>query len=325
MNSRSDFTEVFPEILPGIISQNPIMIKLAGYLKKISVSDGAVFLNGETGTGKELFANAIHQLSGRLGKIVCVNCGAIPESLFESLFFGHEKGSFTGADRKQHGFFYQANEGTLFLDEIAELPLVHQAKLLRVLESRKFSRIGGSEVLEFTGRIVSASHQSLVQLVEEKEFREDLWYRLNLFEVVIPSLHQRRDDIPLLARCFAVSSGRITLAPCALQLLQSSEWPGNIRQLKNVIDKLTVLADSQYVTADTIKQLAMITEPVDCAARVAKEIIDMPITNKLKTIYDALIEQAVEISNGNKSEAARLLGVHRKVIERRMAQIHIVR
>lgn len=325
MNSVNDFTPIFSEVLPGVISQNPGMKKLAEYLSKIAVSDGAVFLHGETGTGKELFANAIHQLSGRPGNIVSVNCGAIPENLFESLFFGHERGAFTGADKKQQGFFYQASHGTLFLDEIAELPLVHQAKLLRVLESRQFSRIGSSEAQDFSGRIISASHVNLAQQVGQRLFREDLWYRVNLFEITIPALHQRRDDIALLAKYFARSSNRIRFSPCALKLLQLSDWPGNIRQLKNTVDKLAVLADGPEVTAESIRQLSMCREHVDWAVRVAQEIIEMPVSNKLKTIHDALIEQAVERSNGNKTEAARLLGVHRKVVERRLAQIQAMR
>lgn len=321
MSALNDFTALFSEVLPGVIGQNPGMKKLAAYLSKITLSDGAVFLHGETGTGKDLIARAIHQQSGRPGRIVSVNCGAIPENLFESLFFGHEKGAFTGADKKQQGFFYQANYGTLFLDEIAELPLVHQAKLLRVLESRQFSRIGSGETEEFTGRIISASHANLTELMAQRLFREDLWYRINLFEVTVPALHQRRDDIPLLAQYFARATNRIRFSSCALKLLQFSDWPGNIRQLKNCVDKLSVLAEGPEVTADHILQLAMCDEQVDWATRVAKEIIEMPVSNKLKTIHDALIEQAVERSNGNKTEAARLLGVHRKVVERRLAQI----
>ncbi|MDP5135027.1 sigma-54 dependent transcriptional regulator [Rheinheimera baltica] len=321
MNAVNNVTVRFSEVLPGVISHNRGMKKLAEYVSKIALSDAAVFLHGETGTGKDLIANAIHQLSGRLGRIVSVNCGAIPENLFESLFFGHEKGAFTGADKKQQGFFYQANFGTLFLDEIAELPLIHQAKLLRVLESRQFSRIGSSETQEFTGRIISASHANLAQHVTQRLFREDLWYRINLFEITVPALHQRRDDIPLLAQYFAHNTQRICFSACALKLLQFSDWPGNIRQLKNTVDKLTVLADAGEVTADCIQQLAICDDHVDWAVRVAQEIIDMPVNNKLQTIHDALIEQAVERSNGNKTEAARLLGVHRKVVERRLAQI----
>lgn len=321
----NDFHFDFSEILPGVISQNLGMSQLAEYIEKVAASEGAVFLHGETGTGKELFAKAIHELSGKPGRLVCVNCGAIPENLFESLFFGHEKGAFTGADRKQQGFFYQANQGTLFFDEIGELPLVHQAKLLRVLESRQFCRIGSNEVMAFTGRIISASHVNLEEQVKDHLFREDLWYRLNLFEITIPSLHQRRDDIPLLAQYFAQKTGRIRFKPCALKLLQFSDWPGNIRQLKNMVDRIAVLAEEAVVSAETIKQLSICQAHVDWASRVALEIIDMPIANKLKTIHDALIEQAVELSNGNKSQAARLLGVHRKVIERGLAQIQTIR
>ncbi|WP_337880242.1 sigma-54 dependent transcriptional regulator [Rheinheimera sp.] len=321
MSAVSSFLPLFSEVLPGVISQNATMKTLAAHVAKIARSDGAVFLHGETGTGKDLLAKAIHQLSGRPGPLVSVNCGAIPETLFESLFFGHEKGAFTGADKKQQGFFYQASQGTLFLDEIAELPLVHQAKLLRVLESRQFSRIGSSETQAFTGRIVSASHANLAALVAGRAFREDLWYRINLFEITVPALQQRRDDIPLLAQHFARLGNTIRFSRCALKLLQCSAWPGNIRQLKNCVDKLSVLADGPEVTAQTIQQLAICDEQVDWAARVAQEIIEMPISNKLRTIHDALIEQAVEKTNGNKTEAARLLGVHRKVVERRLAQI----
>ena len=321
MDVTSTFPPMFPQVLPGIISKNSTMQNLAGHVNKIAKSDGTVFLNGETGTGKELFAEAIHELSGRTGQLVSVNCGAIPENLFESLFFGHEKGAFTGADKKQQGFFYQANHGTLFLDEVAELPMVHQAKLLRVLESKQFSRIGSNEVMQFSGRVISASHVDLEKFVEDRLFREDLWYRLNLFEISIPSLHQRRNDIPLLAKYFARKNNRIRFLPCALKMMQFSDWPGNIRQLKNIVEKLSVLADSPEISADYIQQLAICHDGIDWAARVALEIIDMPISNKLKTIHDALIQQAMEVSNGNKSEAARLLGVHRKVVERRLAQI----
>ncbi|BFT29944.1 hypothetical protein D210916BOD24_11200 [Alteromonas sp. D210916BOD_24] len=325
METVKKFTPMFPQVLPGIISNNPDMRKLANHVIKIAKSSGTVFLHGETGTGKELFAKAIHKLSERQGNLVSVNCSAIPENLFESLFFGHEKGAFTGADKKQQGFFYQANHGTLFLDEIAELPLAHQAKLLRVLESKQFSRIGSAELMQFTGRIISASHVDLERKVDEKAFREDLWYRLNLFEITIPALHQRRDDIPLLANYFAQSTNSIHFLPCALKLLQFSEWPGNIRQLKNMVEKISILAESTTISEKTIQQLSVCHDITDWATRVAQEIIDMPISNKLKTIHDALIEQAVEVSNGNKSEAARLLGVHRKVVERRLAQIMSLR
>ncbi|MDE1462163.1 sigma 54-interacting transcriptional regulator [Spartinivicinus poritis] len=310
-------------VLPGIIGNNPTIHKLASQIQKIAKSDRPVFLKGATGTGKELFANAIHQLSQRLGQFVAVNCSAIPENLFESLLFGHEKGAFTGADRRHHGFFAQANNGTLFLDEVAELPLIHQPKLLRVLETRRFSRIGSNEEIEFTGRIVSATHVDMSQLVEDKLFREDLFYRLNLFELDIPSLEERRDDIPLLVNYFAKKERNITFSPCALEFFKYASWPGNIRQLKNTIDKLSVLAENDYLSAHCIQELAVCEPDETIISKLAREIIAMPLSNKLKAIHDALVEEAVSITEGNKTQAARLLGVHRKVIERKLQQIRL--
>jgi len=309
------------QLLPGIIGDAPSIHKLAAQIKKIAISDRPVLLNGATGTGKELFANAIHQLSFREGDIVAVNCSSIPENLFESLLFGHEKGAFTGAYKRQHGYFAQANGGTLFLDEIAELPLIHQPKLLRVLETHSFSRIGSEEKVLFTGRIVTATHADLAQMTRDKLFREDLFYRLNIFEIDIPSLEHRREDIPLLVNYFAQQEN-VIFSQCALELFKYSSWPGNIRQLKNTIDKLCVLTDSDFLSAKCIQDLAVCEQDEDIIFKIARELIAMPLDNKIKAIHNALVSEAVAASNGNKTEAARLLGVHRKVIERRL--LHIV-
>ena len=314
-------TNTLPQVLPGIIGNAPKMHQLAAQVKKIALSNKPVLLRGDTGTGKELFANAIHQLSGQIGNIIAVNCSAIPENLFESLLFGHEKGAFTGADKRHHGFFAQAKDGTLFFDEVAELPIMHQAKLLRVLESRTFSRIGSDEEIDFTGRIVSATHVDMNQRVKDKLFREDLLYRFNLFELEIPSLEQRREDIPLLVTMFAQQEPAIIFSQCALELFKYSQWPGNIRQLKNTIDKISVLADSDYLSANCIKALAVCEEDNNVMEKLARELIAMPVANKMKAIHNALVEEAVMQSNGNKTEAARLLGVHRKVVERKLLQI----
>jgi len=310
-----------PQVLPGIISNDPVMHRLAVQIRKIAPSDRPVLLNGDTGTGKELFANAIHVLSNSTGSLIPVNCSAIPESLFESLLFGHEKGAFTGADKRQHGFFAQANGGTLFFDEVAELPLIHQAKLLRVLESKTFTRIGSEEQIPFTGRIISATHVNMKQRVKDKLFREDLFYRFNLFELAIPSLDERKEDLPLLVNKFAQQDPAIIFSQCALDFFKYSLWPGNIRQLKNTIDKISVLADSDYLSADCIRALAVCEQEQDFMGKLARDIIGMPTGNKLKDICDALVQQAVALSQGNKTEAARLLGVHRKVVERRLCQI----
>lgn len=309
------------QLLPGIVGNDPSIYRLATQITKIASSDRPVFLKGETGTGKELFANAIHQLSGRSGELVAVNCSAIPENLFESLLFGHEKGAFTGADKRHHGFFAQADGGTLFLDEVAELPLIHQPKLLRVLETKYFSRVGSNEKIKFNGRIITATHADLAQMIQDKQFREDLFYRFNLFELEIPSLEQRRDDIPLLVNYFAKQEAKLIFSQCALELFKYARWPGNIRQLKNTIDKLSVLADSDYLSAKCIQEMAICEQDEEVISRLAREIIAMPVSNKIKAIYDALVEEAVNLSEGNKTQAARLLGVHRKVVERRLCQI----
>lgn len=308
-------------VLPNIIGKDPAILLIANQIKKIANSDHPVFLKGATGTGKELFAKAIHTLSQRTGNIVSVNCSAIPENLFESLFFGHEKGAFTGADRQHHGFLADAAQGTLFLDEVAELPLGQQSKLLRVLESKRFSRIGSNKEIKFTGRIVTATHVDLVQLVRDKLFREDLLYRFNLFELEIPSLEHRRSDIPLLVNYFAEQVNNISFSPCALELFKNSHWPGNIRQLKNIVDKLSVLADDKYITSNSMKNMVICDNKDNLMPKLAREIISMPINNKIKAICDGLIEEAITISEGNKTEAARLLGVHRKVVERRLCQL----
>ena len=307
--------------LPGIIGKDPAIRQLAVQIRKLAVSDRPVYLHGATGTGKELFAKAIHQLSGRKGELVAVNCSAIPENLFESLLFGHEKGAFTGADKRHHGFLAQAAGGTLFLDEVAELPILHQPKLLRVLETNRFSRVGSSESLPFTGRVITATHADMAQMVKERRFREDLFYRLNLFELNIPTLNQRREDIPLLVEHFAKQNNEVLFSPCALELFKYADWPGNIRQLKNTIDKLSVLADSDYLSADCIRSMAVCEADDNLLSKMARDILAMPVNNKLKTVYDTLVTEAVSLCDGNKTQAAKLLGVHRKVVERRLCQI----
>jgi two-component system response regulator HydG len=310
-----------PFLLPGIIGKDPMLGKLALQIKKIATCDRPVFLKGATGTGKELFANAIHQLSHRDGKMVAVNCAAIPDNLFESLLFGHEKGAFSGADKRHDGFLAEAANGTLFLDEIAELGIMMQPKLLRVLESKQFSRIGSNEQIEFTGRIVTATHGDMAQMVSDKQFREDLLYRLNLFELKIPSLEQRREDIPLLVNHFAQLENKLVFSQCAIDLFKYSSWPGNIRQLKNTIDKLSVLADTDYLSAQCIRDMSECDEQEQIMSRLARDIIQLPMDNKFEAIHDAMVQEAVAISAGNKTQAAQLLGVHRKVVERRLGQL----
>jgi DNA-binding NtrC family response regulator len=308
------------EILSGIISQNTHIHLLAKKIEKISRSNLTVFLHGQTGCGKEIFAKAIHKASQCNGEFVAVNCGAIPESLFESLLFGHERGAFTGADKTQDGFFTKANNGTLFLDEIAELPLLQQSKLLRVLETGSYHRIGSQQELKYSGRIITATHEDLTRLINEKRFRADLFYRINTFELSIPSLEERRDDIPLLVNYFAKKMGDIKFSECALSYLQHANWPGNIRQLKNTVDRICILAEKPLITASCIEKLQECQFDNKPLEKLARSIITLAKGDKIKAMIDALIAEALVESQGNKTKAAEILGVHRKVVERRFQQ-----
>ena len=305
------------QLLPGIVGQDFLLHELANKINKIASSDRAIYLQGPTGCGKELFAHAIHQISGCSGNFVAVNCSAIPESLFESLLFGHDRGSFTGADKRQEGYLTQAKDGTLFLDEIAELPLLQQAKLLRVLETRNYQRIGSPQDLEFSGRIITATHANIPDLIKQRLFREDLYYRINTFELAIPSLEERREDIPLLVAHFSAQVGDVVFSACALEYLQLASWPGNIRQLKNIVDRIIILADDSYITADSIEKMQAYQTPSQSLAKLAKQFITMANGDKIKAMADAMVSEALQLNQGNKTKAAELLGVHRKVVERR--------
>lgn len=305
------------QLLPGIVGQDFLLRELTKKITKIASSDRAIYLQGPTGCGKELFAHAIHKVSGCNGDFIAVNCSAIPESLFESLLFGHDRGAFTGADKRQDGYLTQAREGTLFLDEIAELPILQQAKLLRVLETRKYQRIGSSQELEFSGRIITATHANIIELIKQRLFREDLYYRINTFELRIPSLEERRGDIPLLVAHFSSQVGDVIFSTCALDYLQFSSWPGNIRQLKNIIDRISILTDDSYITAESIKKMNAYQPATQSIAKLAKQFISVANGDKIKAMADAMVSEALQLNQGNKTKAAELLGVHRKVVERR--------
>ncbi len=243
------------EPAPGIISLDAQIHQLIGKIKKIAKGEHSVVIQGANGTGKKLFAQTIHYYSGREGPFVDVDCSKIPESLSDSLLFGHEEKSFVEAAKWQIGFFSQAANGTLFLDEIAELPLVQQTKLLRVLESKRFSQVGSHETIPFTGRIVAASQEDLNEMVQAKAFHEHLLNQLNTFELKIPSLSERPEDIPLLVNHFTMKMGDITFSQDALDLLKNADWPGNVRQLKNIIKRISILTESSVITAEEIQRL----------------------------------------------------------------------
>jgi Nif-specific regulatory protein len=244
----------------GLIGRSPALLQALGELERVSQSQATVLLLGESGTGKELFARAVHLASGRHDQpFIKVNCSAIPETLFESELFGHERGAFTGANTARPGWFEQANGGTIFLDEIGELPLAMQSKLLRTLQEGTLVRLGGQRELRIDVRLVAATNRDLAREVQAGRFRQDLYYRLNVIPIRLPSLRERRDDVRALALHFISRANQahqrnVHLAPDALARLETLDWPGNIRELGNLVERLVLLADHTPVTAAALER-----------------------------------------------------------------------
>lgn len=312
-----------------------VMIGADGGLKKVKLmieqvapAMSHVLLQGETGTGKEVVANEIHKLSPRSsGPMISLNCGAIPESLIDSEIFGHEKGSFTGAVETRHGRFERADKGTLFLDEVGELPLSAQTKLLRVIQTGEFERVGGSWPVKCDVRLICATHRNLEEMVQQKEFREDLWYRLNVFPVTIPPLRSRTRDIPLMVEHFILTKCQemnITnppgLAPGELDALIAYPWPGNVRELQNLIERALILSKGNPLTFPDLIQ-----------ANPGKQS-SLPAThNKFPGLDDTIAEHikwALTRTNGKisgKDGAAELLSVNPNTLRSRMQKLNIQR
>lgn len=286
----------------GIITRSSLMDDLLVQAKMVAASDTSVLIHGESGTGKELLAQAIHRASSRCNQpFIPVNCGAIPETLLESELFGHTKGSFTGATRDYEGLFQAAHQGTLFLDEVGDMPLVLQVKLLRVLQEKAIRPVGSTKMTPVDVRIISATHRDLEYELEQSNFREDLYYRLNVVTLELPNLAARREDIPLLATHFltrlsADNAKQVTgFSPEAMELLVRASWPGNVRQLLNAIEQT----------------FALTTTPIISATLVRKALREKP--GELLTFADAkrrfeqeYLVQLLQITNGNVSRAARM-------------------
>lgn len=318
-----DIPAGLPAIEPRVVGRSPTFVHLLRLLERVAHTDRAVLISGPTGSGKEVMAQLIHH-RGRepQAPFLDINCGALPEHLVEGELFGYAKGAFTGAVSNHPGYFERVGTGTLFLDEIGELPLSLQPKLLRVLETRSFRPLGSTEVRRFMGRVVAASHRDLEALVRSGHFREDLYYRLAVFVLDVPGLDQRREDIPELVQHFASLQPRpITFSEAALQRLQHHAWPGNIRQLRSVVDRLGVLSEKTHISAEELadfldpQPLAEQADPVS----LADALLALPGEDKLVAAEQLLIDRAMQLSDDNKSAAARLLGVSRKAVERRLA------
>jgi len=306
----------------GIIGASRAMLGLRHAIERVAVTDRPVLVTGPSGAGKELVVRAIHALSPRPGEpLIDLNCGAIPEMLIESQLFGHERGAFTGADRRTKGILAAAGRGTVFLDEIAELPAMMQSKLLRVLETRRFRPVGAVEDVALEARIVAATHADLAARTREGRFREDLFHRLDVLRIRVPSLAERRDDIPALVAQFANGLSRpIRFESNAIEHIAAAEWPGNVRQLRNFVDRLSVFCDDDPITAESVDRFLADDGPGDgeeLLRELARKLLAMSVPDKLDAIESALVAEAMRMASGNKSAAARLLGVHRKVVERR--------
>ena len=311
-----------------VLGTSRVMADLFTLIKRVALSDRPVLVTGPTGSGKEVIVKSIHRLGPHPDSpLIDINCGAIPENLIESQLFGHEKGAFTGAVNKQDGYFRSVNNGTLFLDEIAEMPLSLQPGLLRVLETRAFRPLGASKELQFNGRIVAATHADLEQNVRNNTFREDLFYRLNVFILRVPALAEHIEDIPALVTRFTSGQPRkMHFTDGAIAEMMKEEWPGNVRQLRTVIDRIAVLSDDDPIRANTIRQFISSPAPIesdllDAFAGTFLRIDFGGQTDKLTALENAVIIRAMKETSGNKTAAARLLGVSRKIIERRQQRI----
>jgi DNA-binding NtrC family response regulator len=305
----------------GIVGDHPSLHKALETCALLAPSDVPVLILGETGTGKELFARFIHRLSGRTAdRFIPINCGAIPAELVESLLFGHVKGSFTGALRDQAGKFTQAHRGTLFLDELGELPLAAQVKLLRVLQDGMVEPLGAGKGQQVDVRLIAATNQDLRRAVREGQFREDLYYRLNVGEIQLPPLRERRSDIPKLAlhvldRLNARLKRPKRLTPGALSRLQGYAWPGNVRDLENALERSARLTSKDLLDADDLQ----ITEPIRAAnspAAFPEPQAGFSLENYLRQIRRRLLLRALELSQGNQTAAARLLGMSPQAVHK---------
>ncbi|MFZ5968465.1 MAG: sigma-54-dependent transcriptional regulator [Bacillota bacterium] len=307
-----------------IIGDSEKIQQVLQIVSRVANSNATVLITGESGTGKELIANAIHYNSGRKDNpYIKVNCGALPESLLESELFGHEKGAFTGAVAKKPGRFERAEGGTLFLDEVGELTPPIQVKLLRVLQEKEFERVGGTETIKADVRIVAATNRNLMEMVEKGEFREDLFYRLNVIPVELPSLRERKEDIPKLIDYFAgkycaeMGRNKISFAQDAMDILVNYPWKGNIRELENVVERIVILNYGELIEKDMLPKEILFYNSEIPSFLLPEQGID------LEQVEKSLIEQALKRAGGNQTHAAKLLGITRHTLIYRMEKYNM--
>jgi DNA-binding NtrC family response regulator len=319
-----------------LIGSSPAMSRVYSLIEKIAQTDVSVLIMGESGTGKEMVAREIHTRSrAKSGPYVALNCAAMPEELIESELFGHEKGAFTGATGKRVGKFEAANKGTLFLDEIGDMSLATQAKVLRVIEEKKFQRLGSNDLISTDVRIISATNKQLEKEVEQQRFREDLYYRLAVVSMTLPPLRERKTDIAALAQAFcdrysvAYRTGPLRISKPVLKVLLDYSWPGNVRQLRNVIERSVVLTEGEEITLDVLPQeisskqlqeepMAETTEDINIA-------LSLNFKDAKREFERKYIEKCLENTSGNITQAAALLGMHRQSLQHKIKELGLTK
>ena len=317
LKNRFDFS--------NIIGRSPSMTRLFETVALVAPADATVLIVGESGTGKELIANAIHQNSPRKDQsFIKVNCAALPETLLESELFGHEKGAFTGAIARKQGRFQLAHNSSIFLDEVAEMAPTTQAKILRVLQEREFEPVGSTQTIKVDTRVIVATNKNLEKEIQEGRFREDLYYRLNVVTVEVPPLRQRREDIPLLADFFLKQYAEKNrrpmegFTPRATDLLMRYDWPGNVRELENIIERAVIMARGEMITP--------LEFPVDLQnldEDLKESRIDLTPGRSLKEVEKVMILRTLEETGGNRTHAARLLGISRRTLQLKLKEYGI--
>ncbi len=307
----------------NLIGRSEPMIRLLEMVEQVAATQATVLIAGESGTGKEMIANAIHFNSPRReAPFVKINCAALTETLLESELFGHEKGAFTGADRRREGKFVQADSGSIFLDEVSEMSPAMQVKLLRVLQERELTRVGGQDVVKVDVRLIAASNKDLKKEIREGRFREDLFYRLNVVALALPPLRERAEDVPLLAQHFLKLFARRNaktisgFTPRAMQKLAAYTWPGNVRELMNAVERAVVLSRSDTVDEDELVFPMADQSLSPDAPRSPAPTAGLP----LEEVERQSILEAVKAAGGNKSEAARRLGITRKTLRKKLTK-----
>ena len=314
LGSRFDFS--------NIIGRSRTMKELLETVAMVAPSEATVLILGESGTGKELIANAIHQNSPRSSHpFIKVNCAALPETLLESELFGHEKGAFTGAVSRRQGRFHLAHKGSILLDEIAEMSMATQSKILRVLQEREFEPIGSPETVKVDTRIITATNKNLQEEVKANRFREDLYYRINVVNLTVPSLRDRRDDIPLLVDFFlkryAEKNNRNLkgFTPKAMDLLMRYDWPGNIRELENVVERSVIMMRGDFITPDEFPGVLKSLDPE--YEQISAEMLS---GKSLKEMEKAMIMRTLQETDGNRTRAAEILGISRRTLQLKLKE-----